>query len=434
MTKRSFGSVRQRPDGRWDAEYLRGSKRVVQRDLASEDDADSWLERERGKQNPKGRRSRTSTWGTVLLSSTGYRVRHPRPDGGPPVNRPERFEFKRDADAFLADLRVQAGKGLLKVESSDETVLEFATSWLGTATVRGSTHDKYAQYVARYIAPVPALSTSTDGRARKSSPYLSTSLAHVPLRKLTADQVGRWFGAIRSDVPTTAAGAYRLLSTMCKDAVRLGKLDSSPCVLRGAHKESAPESRTIPIPVIAEIADAVPAKLRLAVLLGGWSALRREEVLALQVGDVDSSDVEHPRLTIRRSWTRGRGALGTGPTKNGLERTIAVPLPAVEALHRHIETHAGQVWLFPGNKGALDPQVLDRQWRTATVALGLPAYRFHELRHTALTNFGKTGATVAEIKSFGGHSTIAAAARYWHDTGERSRELAARLGAMAQGS
>src|SRR5579862_3803606 len=190
MTKRSFGSVRQRPDGRWDAEYLRGSKRVVQRDLASEDDADSWLERERGKQNPKGRRSRTSTWGTVLLSSTGYRVRHPRPDGGPPVNRPERFEFKRDADAFLADLRVQAGKGLLKVESSDETVLEFATSWLGTATVRGSTHDKYAQYVARYIAPVPALSTSTDGRARQSSPYLSTSLAHVPLRKLTADQVG----------------------------------------------------------------------------------------------------------------------------------------------------------------------------------------------------------------------------------------------------
>ena len=383
------------------------------------------------KQAPRKRRSRSSTWGSVLPSPSGYRIRHPRPGGGPRVNRPERFELKRDADAFLAELRVQAGKGLLVVESPDETVLEFATAWLATAAVRGSTHDKYAQYVARYIAPVPIGTESADKRARKPSPYLSTSLAHTPLRKLTADQIGKWFAAIRADVPTTAAGAYRLLSTMCKDAVRVGKLDSSPCVIRGAHKESAPESRTIPIPVISQIADAMPAKLRLAVLLGGWCGLRREEVLGLQVGDVDLSNPGHPRLAVRRSWTRGRGVLSAGPTKNGEERTVEVPTPAVEPLHEHLRQHSGSVWLFPGEKGALDPQVLDRQWRKATIALDFPAYRYHELRHTALTNFGKTGATVAEIKSFGGHSTIAAAARYWHDTGERSRELANRLGAMA---
>ncbi len=125
------------------------------------------------------------------------------------------------------------------------------------------------------------------------------------------------------------------------------------------------------------------------------------------------------------------GCSSAGPTKNGEERTVEVPTPAVEPLRQHLAQHSGSVWLFPGEKGALDPQVLDRQWRKATIALDLPAYRFHELRHTALTNFGKTGATVAEIKSFGGHSTITAAARYWHDTGERSRELANRLGAMA---
>jgi integrase len=424
--------VRRRPDGRWDAEHTSGDKRVVRRDFASEAEADEWLEAERLKQRRKKRRSRSSTWGTVLSSPTGYRIRHPRPSGGPPVNRPERFEFKRDADAFLASLRVQAGKGLLTDGLSDETVLDFAMGWLATASVRGSTHDKYTQYVARYIAPVPVRGESSDGRSRKESPYLATTLAHTPLRKLTADQVGRWFAAIRADVPTTAAGAYRLLSTMCKDAVRLGRIDSSPCVIRGAHKESVPESRTVPISAITRLADAVPAKLRAAVLLGAWCALRREEVLGLQVGDVDLSDVDYPRLTIRRSWTRGRGVLGAGPTKNGDERTVDVPTPAVDALRHHLTEYAGSVWLFPGDKGAVDPQVLDRQWRKATVALGLPAYRFHELRHTALTNFGKTGATVAEIKSFGGHSTIAAAARYWHDTGERSRELAIRLGSMAE--
>ena len=431
MGRRAFGHVRPRPDGTWDAEYISSGRRVVRHGFMSDADAEAWLESERANRVPKKRRARSSTWGTVLPSPSGYRIRHPRPGGGPPVNRPERFESKRDADAFLANLRVQFGKGLLKVDSADETVLEFATSWLATATVRGSTHDKYAQYVARYIAPVAIDELSGDKRARKSSPYLPVSLAHTPLRRLTAEQVGRWFATIRADVPTTAAGAYRLLATMCRDAVRLGKLDSSPCVLRGAHKESAPEARTIPVADIARLADAMPAKLRLTVLLGGWCGLRREEVLGLQVGDVDSSSPDHPRLTIRRSWTRGHGVLGVGPTKNGEQRTIEVPAPAVEALRHHLAAHAGSPWLFPGGRGAVDPRVLDRQWRLATNALGLPAYRFHELRHTALTNFGKTGATVAEIKSFGGHATIAAAARYWHDTGERSRELADRLGAMA---
>ncbi len=406
-------------------------KRVARRDFVSEAQAEAWLESERVKCAAKKRRARSSTWGTVLASPSGYRVRHPRPGGGPPVNRPERFESKRDADAFLANLRVQFDKGTLRVDSSDETVLEFATAWLTTAMVRGSTHDKYAQYIARYIAPVPVDDAPADRRVRRSSPYLAVSLAHTPLRKLSAEQVGRWFATIRADVPTTAAGAYRLLATMCKDAVRLGKLDSSPCVLRGAHKESVPVSRTIPVPHIAMLADAMPAKLRLTVLLAGWCGLRREEVLGLQIDDVDLSDPEHPRLTVRRSWVRGHGALGAGPTKNGEHRVIEVPAPVGEALREHVAVHAGSPWLFPGGRGAVDPRVLDRQWRRATEALGLPAYRFHELRHTALTNFGKTGATVAEIKTFGGHASIAAAARYWHDTGERSRELADRLGAMA---
>lgn len=433
MAKRSFGSVRCRADGSWDADYLSGGKRVVRRGFASQSDAEAWLDAERPKGATRKRRSRSSTWGTVLATPSGYRIRHPRPGGGPPVNRPERFEFKRDADAFLANLRVQFGKGLLTVESPDETVLDFATTWLSTAAIRGSTFDKYAQYVARYIAPVPLPITgaSTDKRARKPSPYLPVSLAYTPLAKLTANQVGRWFAAVRADVPTTAAGAYRLLATMCKDAVRLGKLDTSPCVLRGAHKESIPESRTIPTSVIARLSDTVPAKLRLAVLLGGWCGLRREEILGLQVDDIDLSSSTHPRLTIRRSWIRGHGVLDVGPTKNGEHRTLDVPAPAVAALYVHLKAHAGPVWLFPGAKGALDPRHLDRQWRKATIALALPGYRFHELRHTALTNFGKTGATVAEIKSFGGHATIAAAARYWHDTGERARELANRLGAMA---
>ena len=50
--------------------------------------------------------------------------------------------------------------------------------------------------------------------------------------------------------------------------------------------------------------------------------------------------------------------------------------------------------------------------------------RFHDLRHGALTEAARHGATLAELMALGGHSTSQAALRYQQSASERLTELA----------
>lgn len=52
------------------------------------------------------------------------------------------------------------------------------------------------------------------------------------------------------------------------------------------------------------------------------------------------------------------------------------------------------------------------------------ALRFHDLRHGALTEAARHGATLAELMALGGHSTSHAAMRYQQAASQRLAELA----------
>ena len=59
--------------------------------------------------------------------------------------------------------------------------------------------------------------------------------------------------------------------------------------------------------------------------------------------------------------------------------------------------------------------------------------RFHDLRHTGLTNAAIAGATLAELMQLAGHSTAGAAMRYQGVAKDRMQDLAKRLSAIAEG-
>ena len=71
----------------------------------------------------------------------------------------------------------------------------------------------------------------------------------------------------------------------------------------------------------------------------------------------------------------------------------------------------------------------DMEWRAARVKAGMPAFRFHDLRHTGLTLYAQAGATLSEIMARGRHKHPEVAVRYQHATLERDRANAAVLGA-----
>ena len=89
--------------------------------------------------------------------------------------------------------------------------------------------------------------------------------------------------------------------------------------------------------------------------------------------------------------------------------------------------------VFPAPQGGYLSCVHFRQrvWLPALKITGL-SYRFHDLRHSALTWAAASGATIAELMHRAGHSTPAAALRYQHATEERDEAVARGMAELAE--
>lgn len=186
---------------------------------------------------------------------------------------------------------------------------------------------------------------------------------------------------------------------------------------------------------LATIADAMPGKLRLMVLLAGWCGLRFGEVAELRRSDVDTKNAV---IRVRRGVARVRGAtLVTTPKSAAGVRDVSIPPHILEDVKRHLADHAA--WgrdglLFPARNGAqLAPATVQRWYYKAREKADRPDLAFHDLRHTQATLAALTGATLAELMDRLGHATPTAALRYQHVASGRREEIAARLSALATG-
>ncbi len=99
--------------------------------------------------------------------------------------------------------------------------------------------------------------------------------------------------------------------------------------------------------------------------------------------------------------------------------------------------HGPHALLFPSVRDPqrhLQPAVLHAAWRKARAAAGREDLRIHDLRHTGATMAAMTRATLVELQSRLGHSTVAAALRYQPVAQGRDAEIVAQLSDLARPS
>lgn len=138
------------------------------------------------------------------------------------------------------------------------------------------------------------------------------------------------------------------------------------------------------------------------------TAMRRGEILALRVRDVD---IERCTATIRVS-------------KNGHSRTIPLSTLAVAILETTIavmneEAKASNERIFP-----ITPLALRLAWDRLTKRAKIDDLHFHDLRHEAISRFFEKGLTVPEVASISGHRDIRMLLRYAHaDKGKLAEKL-----------
>lgn len=377
---------------------------------------------------------RARQWGDVEQRSSGrWRARYVGPDGER-YAAPETFSAKLDALTWLAeqqkairDERWTREAARARAQHRGRTLGEYAHLWIETRLnsrgepLRPRTREEYERLLD---GPLEALTS-------------------VPLRSLTASMVRQWHaGASSTGRATQTARAYGLLRTLVASALRDKAMSEDVCDIRGAG--NARTGRKVLPPTDSElrvILESITPRFRAAVLVAAWAGTRFGELSELRRSDIevarDGAEVFGVVIHITRAVTfTTSGGAQVGPTKSSAGvRAVALPPHIFDEVLAHLREHVepnADALLFPGGHSGrhLRQSTFTKHWYPARKAAKREDMPFHALRHHGATKYAQTGATLAEVQSRLGHSTVAAAMRYQHAIG-RDRELAARMSEMA---
>ncbi|MFF3300841.1 tyrosine-type recombinase/integrase [Streptomyces sp. NPDC094473] len=358
--------------------------------------------------NQRGKRRR---FGSVRkLPSGRFQARYPGPDGLM-RSAPETFPTQTDADRWLVRKEAEILDGRWK--NPDDKVLfgVYADAWFKERDYAATTRERNGSALRLHVLP---------------------TFANVVLSEITTPQIRRWrAGLLESGVgEATVAKAYQILRAIMNTAVDDEVIQRNPCRIKGAGAAKTAERPFLEVTEVFQLADAVPARFRVFILLAAFTGLRFGELAALQRHDVD---LERRTVAVRRALaeTRTDGILVKAPKSAAGVRTVAFPASLTESLAAHLAAYAepGRTGLvFTGARGGqLRRNNFRRLWLRALETTGLGDVHFHDLRHTGNTLAATGGATTRELMQRMGHSSVRAALIYQHLVNGRDHAIAAHV-------
>ena len=289
----------------------------------------------------------------------------------------------------------------LPVASGNTTLAGFLAQWMQDSvqpTVRESTFVGYEVQVRRHIVP---------------------HLGRITLAKLSPQHLQTYYRErLASGLsPRTVQLQHRILHMAMSAAVKWSLVPRNVVDLVDAPRVARKPVRAFSVEqarqFLTQIADDRLAALYVLTLATG---LRRGEALALSWDDFD---VTRGTIAVRNTLTKVAGGWQlTEPKTEGSRRGIKLPAFAIEALRVHrvrqLEERLGlgEVWrdtglIFVTVVGThIDGTNLLRAFHRHLTRAGLPAMRFHSLRHSAATLMLALGVQPKVVAEMLGHSRV----------------------------
>ncbi|MGI8631607.1 MAG: tyrosine-type recombinase/integrase [Solirubrobacterales bacterium] len=316
------------------------------------------------------------------------------------------FKTKREAQAALTESLSRHARGEA-IEPSKNTVAVYLRDWITLVEprVKPSTHRSYSDIVAHRLVP---------------------HLGDVRLSELRPASIARCYAELRTSgrrdgkgglSETSLEHTHRVLHSALEHATRsrlVARNVSNDVVKpRRGHVDMKTWS---PQQLRAFLDSTRSHRLHPLFLTAGTTAMRRGEVLGLRWEDVD---LEAARLSVRRNRVAvGYQVLeGTPKTRKGV-RVIDLDPETVATLrawrrHRLEERLAGgptgvdSGLVFVREDGTgLHPHAVADAFERALAHSGVPAIRFHDLRHTWASLALQAGVSAKVVSERLGHASI----------------------------
>ena len=192
----------------------------------------------------------------------------------------------------------------------------------------------------------------------------------------------------------TLNGELRILKSVLNRAVLNGFLEKNPIQRVRGFKDIS-RDRTLTQEEYEALLGWCSPRLSAIVQLAYWTGMRRGEILGLRWDQVDLKN----KVII----------LEAADTKTQEKREIPLTDELMQIIKKTPRT-LGVPYVFT-HKGQRIKNIKTAFWN-AVRAAGIKDFRFHDLRHCAVTNLRKAGVSDSVIMSISGHKTYAMFRRY----------------------
>ncbi len=285
----------------------------------------------------------------------------------------------------------------------------YLETWIETVRgqIRPSSWRRYSDYVRVHLVP---------------------GLGKIPLARLTAQQVQVFYAnRMRAGLSSsTVHHIHGMLHRALKDALQLGLVQRNVTEMVRAPRRQSLEMITLSESQAQALLEATRED-RFAALyvLALTTGIRQGELLGLRWQDVD---LDRALLSVRMNVQEADGRFILAEVKTAYSRrNIALTQRAVAALRAHRarqnaeQLALGARWegardlVFPNASGGLmiPDNLAKRSFKAALKRAGLPAMRFHDLRHTAATLLLGRGIHPKVVSEMLGHADISITLRVY---------------------
>ena len=347
------------------------------------------------------------------LSSGRFQASFTTPDGRRQI-APETYRTETDAARYLDRIEREIQRGHWQPDAG-----------LGRRTLR--------EGCEAYLTENPNIGLRWAETCRRNMRLHLAELLDMPIATITPPTIRAWHAkALRGNGGRTSISqSYRFIRSVLNVAVRDGAIVRNPCQIPGAGTQRAPE-RPIATPAqVAALINAITPRYRAAVVLAAWCGLRRGEVCALRVEDID---LEQGTVRVRKNWVElleEPTRFEKDPKSAAGRRSVTIPPHVLPLMQDHLDNYAGTEFFVVGRDGQrARGNTIYQAFVRARNAVGVDL-AFHDLRHTGQSLAAATGAGLVDLKSRLGHSSVAAAQRYMHAVEGRDIEIAKALSRIA---